>query len=207
MLSISKNFLFIHIPKTGGNSVQSILIDYSEDELTTKIKRKKQRLSQGAGQRFGVYNALYDIDKKHFPLLGYKSKLEENLYSQLFKFTIVRNPWDRMISFYFSPHMQRECWVKGDFIKMLDKVKPVNYFIRSEEVGGIYDEMDMVLRFENLHQDFSELCDALSLPRISLPHINRSSREHYSAYYDDETREMVFEKFQEEINAGKYVYG
>ena len=34
MISLKHHFLFIHVPKTGGNSIQNILADYSEDTLT-----------------------------------------------------------------------------------------------------------------------------------------------------------------------------
>ena len=40
MISIKKNFLFIHVPKTGGNSMQNILRDYSEDQIVALAKHQ-----------------------------------------------------------------------------------------------------------------------------------------------------------------------
>jgi len=96
MLSINKKFLFIHVPKTGGNSIQKILKKYSEDNITIGEH-------QDGIERFGVQNREYKT-VKHSPLSYYKAVIEPELYKKLFKFATIRNPWDRIISFYFSPH-------------------------------------------------------------------------------------------------------
>ena len=50
MISFQKSFLFIHIPKTAGNSIQSVLRDYSEDQLVASRKE------QDGIERFGLHN-------------------------------------------------------------------------------------------------------------------------------------------------------
>src|SRR6266545_4235757 len=64
MISFQKRFLFVHIPKTAGNSIQSVLRDYSEDELVAL------RGEQDGIERFGLRNPKYKI-KKHSTLAEY----------------------------------------------------------------------------------------------------------------------------------------
>ena len=64
MISFQKHFLFVHIPKTAGNSIQSVLRDYSEDELVAL------RDEQDGIERFGLRNPKYKI-KKHSTLAEY----------------------------------------------------------------------------------------------------------------------------------------
>jgi hypothetical protein len=66
--------------------------------------------------------------------------------------------------------------------------------------------VDYIVRFENLADGFRSVCAALGIPAASLPQYNRSSREHYSKYYDDELRELVRERFAAEIEHFGYTF-
>src|SRR4029078_11574272 len=103
MISLQKRFLFVHIPKTAGNSIQSVLRDYSEDQL---IALRKE---QDGIERFGLRSTKYKI-KKHSTLNEYHRALGEEQFRDLYKFTCVRNPWDRMVSYYFTPTQNPETW-------------------------------------------------------------------------------------------------
>src|ERR1043166_2731814 len=73
MISFQKRFLFVHIHKTAGNSIQSILRRYSEDEIITP------RAHQDGVERFGVRNPKYPI-KKHSTLAEYRAALGEERF-------------------------------------------------------------------------------------------------------------------------------
>jgi hypothetical protein len=62
------------------------------------------------------------------------------------------------------------------------------------------------MRFENLADDFRTVCAALDISPTILPQYNRSNRDHYSKYYDDELRELVRERFAAEIERFGYVF-
>ena len=62
------------------------------------------------------------------------------------------------------------------------------------------------MRFENLADDFRSVCATLGIPTVGLPQYNRSNREHYSKYYDDNLREFVRKRFALEIERFGYTF-
>ncbi|HIB85004.1 MAG TPA: hypothetical protein EYO59_10545, partial [Chromatiaceae bacterium] len=112
MISIKHKFLFVHIPKTGGNSIQQVLKDFSEDDIVCV-----NHIQDGV-ERFEVRNSKYNITK-HSTYSDYSSIIEPDIFSQLFKVATIRNPWDRAISFYFSPHRGDVTWDRASFSQFL----------------------------------------------------------------------------------------
>ena len=200
MISFQKRFLFVHIPKTAGNSIQSVLRDYSEDEIVAL------RSEQDGIERFGVRNPKYKI-KKHSTLAEYQAALGEDRFRSLYKFTCVRNPWDRMVSYYFTPTKRVGEWDRKEFRKVISKALSVVDYLRfGEAEEKPFGNVDYVMRFENLADDFRSVCATLGIPTVDLPQYNRSSREHYSKYYDDNLREFVRKRFALEIERFGYTF-
>ena len=198
MISLQKRFLFVHIPKTAGNSIQSVLRDYSEDQLVALRKE------QDGIERFGLRNPKYKI-KKHSTLSEYHGALGDEQFGNLYKFTCVRNPWDRMVSYYFTPTQNAEIWDREKFRAIISKAVSVPDYLRLDNAeGDPFANVDYIMRFENLTDDFHAVCAAIGISPPSLPQYNRSSREHYSKYYDDELRELVRGRFTSEIERFDY---
>jgi hypothetical protein len=200
MISFQKRFLFVHIPKTAGNSIQSVLRDYSEDQLVALRKE------QDGIERFGLRNPKYKI-KKHSTLSEYLDALGHERFRKLYKFTCVRNPWDRMVSYYFTPTQNPEIWNRKKFRDIISKAVSVAEYLRLDNgENDPFANADYIMRFENLADDFRAVCTTLGISPPMLPQHNRSSRKHYSKYYDDELRDFVRTRFAAEIERFGYVF-
>lgn len=200
MISLQKRFLFVHIPKTAGNSIQSVLREYSEDQL---IALRKE---QDGVERFGLRNPKYNI-KKHSTLSEYHDALGDEQFRNLYKFTCIRNPWDRMVSYYFTPTQNPETWNPKKFRGIISKAVSVSDYLRLHDAeGDPFGNVDYIMRFESLADDFRVVCKAIGISPPTLPQYNRSSRGHYSNYYDDELRELVRTRFAAEIERFNYTF-
>jgi hypothetical protein len=200
MISLQKRFLFVHIPKTAGNSIQSVLRDYSEDQLVALRKE------QDGIERFGLRNPKYEI-KKHSTLSEYHDALGHEQFRELYKFTCVRNPWDRMVSYYFTPTQHPETWNRKKFREIIFKAVSVADYLRlGDGEEDPFANVDHIIRFENLADDFAAVCAAIEISPPTLPQYNRSHRDHYTKYYDDELRELVRTRFAAEIERFNYTF-
>ena len=109
MISHAKKFIFIHIPKNAGSSINHSISEYCEFH-NGKYKGKSLQPR---------------LDKKDIPLgygkhADYKSikKLLKDEYNDYYKFCVVRNPWDRLVSIYWYELGRTISW-KWDFSKFL----------------------------------------------------------------------------------------
>jgi len=200
MISFQKRFLFVHIPKTAGNSIQSVLRDYSEDQIVAL------RSEQDGIERFGLRNPNYKI-RKHSTLAEYRAALGDEQFRSLYKFACVRNPWDRMVSYYFTPTQQVGELDRKEFRKVISKALSVADYLRLDKGDDDpFANVDYIIRFESLPDDFRLVCATLGIPTVPLPQYNRSRRERYSKYYDDELRELVRKRFAPEIERFDYTF-
>lgn len=162
----------------------------------------------------------------HTTIKKYKTIFPQKTFDEYFKFTFVRNPWDRVVSAFFylkagGMHDDDANWAKkhlADFSSFEAFIKgwlneeniflgihfiPQVYFLKDDD-GKI--PIDFIGRFENIESDFRTICKKLSLTR-SLTHKNRSSRETYTQYYNSELIDIVGKVYAEDIKTFGYSFG
>jgi len=176
MISTTYKFILLHVPKTGGNSIQATLLPISDDTLI-------QNEHQDGHDRFAIKGPI--TPKKHALLSDYKTALKDKFFDYKVAITL-RHPLQRAISYYHMPRRWIEIdetgaakhikpvWDKDNFLNLLTKIKPASDFL---EVDGEYIQPDHRINLENLEGDFSQFCKAcgLSFTGADLPHRNKSS--------------------------------
>jgi hypothetical protein len=200
MLSIENNFLFIHVPKTGGNAIQRILLPFSDDQIALL-----NPLHDGI-ERFEIRSPSLDIHK-HSSLADYHKQLDGAVFKKLTKVACIRNPWDRCVSYFFSPHRGEVTWSLEAFEEFIESsILPyAHYLALSDNDPDPFANLDFLIRFENLQEDFSRLCEKLRIGEHNLKRVNASSREDYRSYYKSETtKALVAKKFAAEIEHFNY---
>lgn len=196
-------------------TVQNVLINESDDKIITPHHY------QDGLERFELINEKYHFHK-HSTLSEYRRKIVEKDYLKLYKIATIRNPWDRLISMYFSPSRQVTKWNRKEFIKIIEKTKTLSHYIRTPSklehllikcgiinsplTRSLVHDIDFLIRFESLEDDFKKVCAKLDILYTFLPKRNKSTREPYSKYYDQELIELVRRKFSEEIKLGNYQF-
>lgn len=145
-----------------------------------------------------------------------KEFLGDDLWYKYFKFTVVRNPWDRLVSFYYW--RTRRMSARPSFREFVEAIylenkKDIRLFNASGydnfPLYTINDEVvvDAFIRFESLVEDFSHIKTSLGIKADEdLPNEKKGVRPNdKSSLYDNETLAMVSKIFDKEIRLFKYL--
>ncbi len=218
MISNEHRCIFIHIPKCAGTSVERYLGHF--DTLRPGVQdhrtvRDLEPLGMTQLKALGdVENRASLLRRGKLLLKGTRGASQQD-WEQYFKFTIVRNPWARLFSWYENvlrseTHQQRfgvspDCTLP-DFIEN----HPDQWALRSQlfwitDAKG-NNPLDFVGRFEQLSTDFNRVRDQLQIDDGPLPELVAGSGRRYTDHYDDRTRKIVAERYREEIEYFGYEF-
>jgi hypothetical protein len=151
----------------------------------------------------------------HMSALEVKDNLPKNVWDTYFKFTVIRNPFDKMVSAFF--HFEKQ----GNKEKYIDDGEDdVSRFRRWVENGGsVIDSsaylidgkvaLDYFVRFENLKNDIEIVCkkigvdyDLNDLPQLKTEHRDRAIS--LIEMYDDKTESLVRDLYKFELDFFDY---
>ncbi|NRB04361.1 MAG: sulfotransferase family 2 domain-containing protein [Rhodobacteraceae bacterium] len=211
--SPGRNYLFIHIPKTGGTSLalalegRAMKEDVMLGDTPKALKRRRRVANLKTSGRLWKHSALSDLEG-----LVPNEDLET-----LFVFTLVRNPWDRMVSYYH--------WLRGQEFDhpavRLAKTVPFKPFVLDPMTRATWrksparsyvcdregqDRCRSYIRIEHLKEDAQPLWAHLGFT-LEVPHVNLSDRDaQYGRYFDQETQAAVAEIAAEDISQFGYTF-
>ncbi len=211
MISHKHKFIFVHIPKCAGSSIEQALLRNEGVKTPSKEKFYLDFLPEDIKKLYLLDYPMHSYSQ-HFRLNQYDRGYAKNYYC----FTFVRNPWDLVVSeyFYINKNYNVDFSFK-EFIYLGEKIKSTKGFKWFIERGNhlkpqctfLSKDMDLIVRFENLQEDFNIVCDKIGIPRQQLPHKNKSKHKHYTEYYDEETKQIVADRYAEDIEYFGYKFG
>lgn len=212
-LSHDLQCIFVHIPKTGGTSIEHTLGLFGDWRIENRdclfgLIQSPDLLAKTWGTRF----------LQHLSFTEISSLVTGSLLDTYFSFSWVRNPWDRMVSIYSNkdPDMLAFARNSGIFLDGLSftefvfQTRALTHVHLTDQASFITDiqgrmTVDFIGRFENFACDYQKLCDHLGIS-LPLQHKNASRHHAYQNYYNDQTLAEISRRYERDIDLFGYTF-
>lgn len=162
----------------------------------------------------------------HQTIKKYQIVFSEKEFNRYFKFTFVRNPWDRLFSAYnflkkggmndsdkhwamsnlsdyatFDDFVKK--WINSSNVYKYAHFIPQHHFLCLPGSDDI--QVDFIGYYENIEDDFVYIKNKLALcSETPLKHENKtesnSTKRDYRDFYTDEARDIVYETYKKDID-------
>lgn len=201
IISHRHRYIFVHAPKTGGTSLALALeakigkVDILIGDTPKAVKRRKRLKGVTASGRLWKHSQLADI----------YGLVTQSDVEQYFVFTLVRNPWDRIVSYYHWLKVQHfehpavllaqsldfSGFIHHEMTRQAFSTAPYASFVTDAQGR---ERCDLFLRLEAISEDVAKLQSALGLRLPDLTHCNRSDRSaNWRQYFSEKDAALVAE--------------
>ena len=203
------NALMFWVPKTAGTSISTLLTEQANCQVYLWINEIRYLFPQKGLVTFGHFSCRELLDQ------GY---INRGFFNSAYRFGFVRNPFDRAVSLYkyfarnqtIAPEMEFI-----DFCRQLHsrEIEPVGlYNLRGWSQANPQVEwfrglnLSYIGRTETISEGMHVASDALKLQLPEVPVVNQSEGKHkkFSAYYCDESKDLVRRYYLEDFEAFGY---
>jgi len=187
MIDHHRKLLFVHIARTGGTSIETALLG----EDWWKI----------------------EPDTKHLSARQARRHYGEEIWRSYTTFAVVRNPWDRFVSMWSIGYWYgQETHLQGvkpasfeEFLRTL-RPHPAEKYNTLHQHQILDEELNFVLRFENLQNEFSAMLQQIDQAEIPLPVALKSDRRPYRDYYSPESARQIALTYATDIGRFRYSF-
>jgi len=206
MVLVSHKYKFIYIKnkKVAGSSVESFFGKYCIDPK--KVYNYNDAVSEHIDE-FGIIGSRQtgcknsDKWQNHKCALSIRNDLGKEKFDEYLKFCVIRNPYDKMVSRYY--------WTQS---KLSFKEFVKTHHTNNLKIHSINEKSvcDYFIRYEYLEEDIKTLCKKLKIDSYDISLLPkhksgiRKSKKHWSEYYDDETKKIVYNKHKKEFELFGY---
>lgn len=219
MISDNKKFVFIHVPKTAGRSMERLLGQYRRNR-NIDVKLLRSALSRvDALAPFGVTKAIGGaIIPEHASYSDLESYGFGQELNEYYSFAIVRDPLKRAYSKYKygieqskSRHLRKEFWDTRNmsFEEWLCyEAKQIQNGTQNTQTGMLIDresgsiKLNNIIKLENLDRELPELCNDINIEYAPLERINQGSQS--VVVFSEEAKGLVADIYKEDYDNFNY---
>ncbi len=197
-------YIFVAMPKTGTHSVRQALREHlGPDDI--------EQVGLFVNKRF-PFDEVAQIKHGHLSVRQMRPYLGDAVCDDYFKFTFVRNPFDRFVSycaFMTRQHGAFERDPQGTMRRILFELRPMDhvhfqpqYTLLTNDADAL--EMDLIGRVERMQDDYDTICAKIGIASRALEKVNSSKRGDYRQYYDQALIDGVAELYRRDLELFDY---
>jgi len=221
MISHEHKFIYIHIPKTAGTSVEKRFGAHNAMDVRLKQDHRTVNnilggISPFTADNMSLRNILVYLNQRYQGIRQGVDFVSREQFDSYFKFCFVRNPWDRAYSWYRNvvrdPLHQQELGINKDITFSDFLLYHSKQWALRPQIDWIVDArgdviVDYVGKFECLESDFKVICERLGVEDTSLPMTLDSGKVSYIDAYDNVLKKLIEDLYGKEIELFNYRFG